>query len=193
MVLASASPRRRDLLAQIGIVPAEIVPADIDETPAKGEQPRKYAVRLACEKAAKVAALRAEAVVLAADTVVFAGRRILGKPQTRDEAKVFLSLLSGRRHRVATGISVVAGGQQWHKVEETVVQIKRLSDQELSQYLDSEEWQGKAGGYAIQGTGAALIPSIHGSYSNVVGLPLVQTSALLATAGLLVDLSKAQA
>ncbi|MEO1551274.1 MAG: nucleoside triphosphate pyrophosphatase [Pseudomonadota bacterium] len=193
LVLASASPRRRDLLAQIGVVPDEVVPADIDETPHKGELPRRYAGRLALQKAQTVAAQRPQACVLAADTVVCAGRRILGKPEDREEAHRFLSLLSGRRHRVTTGLCVICAGRTWHHLEETRVALKRLSRQELDQYLDSGEWQGKAGGYAIQGTAAAFVPAIYGSYTNVVGLPLVEAAHLLRAAGLTVDLSEANA
>ena len=181
LTLASASPRRRELLAQIGVVPDAIIPADIDETPAKGELPRPYALRLAQEKAA---AVDVEGLVLAADTVVSAGRRIMGKPVDEAEAAHFLKLLGGRRHRVTTGVALrLPDGCVRAQTVQTTVKIKRLSDQELRSYLDSGEWRGKAGGYAIQGIGAAIVPWISGSYTNVVGLPLTETAGLLQGAG----------
>ncbi len=181
LILASASPRRRDLLASVGVAPDEVRPADIDETPRKGELPRPYALRLAREKAAAVA--EPGALVLAADTVVSAGRRILGKPEDEAEAHAFLTLLSGRRHRVATGVALRLADREWTRLVETQVKIKRLSDAEISAYLRSGEWRGKAGGYAIQGIAAGFVPSINGSYTNVVGLPLAETANLLAGAG----------
>lgn len=186
LILGSASPRRRDLLAAIGVVPDAVRPADIDETPRKGELPRPYAERLAAEKSASIAAAEAdpEALILAADTVVAAGRRILGKPQDAAEAHAFLSLLSGRRHRVITAVALRRGDSLWTRRAETQVRFKRLSDAEISAYLRSGEWRGKAGGYAIQGIGGAFIPAINGSYSNVVGLPLTETAGLLEGAGL---------
>ena len=180
LILASASPRRLELLAQIGVVPDAIIPADIDETPHKAEQPRPYAGRLAVEKAQAIAS---DELVLAADTVVSVGRRIMGKPVDAAEAEVFLKLLSGRRHKVTTGVALKLGERLWHKTVETSVKFKNLSNEEISTYLLSNEWQGKAGGYAIQGLGAALIPWISGSYSNVVGLPLAQTANMLTGAG----------
>ena len=182
LILASASPRRRELLASIGVIPAEIRPADIDETPRANELPRPYAGRLAVEKASALSVDGAD-LVLAADTVVAVGRRILGKPQDSDEARKFLGLLSGRRHRVITGVALRVGDKTSAKQIETAVKFKRLSDVEVAQYLDSEEWQGKAGGYGIQGIAAAFIPSINGSYSNVVGLPLAETANMLRGAG----------
>jgi septum formation protein len=184
-VLGSASPRRRALLAQIGVVPDAVIPAEIDETPGKGELPRAHAERLAREKAAAVAARpdAAGAFVLTADTVVAAGRRILGKPADPAEAVRFLHLLSGRRHRVVTAVCLAAGGRTSCRVVETRVKMKRLSDMEVSAYVRSGEWRGKAGGYAIQGIGAAFVPEIVGSYTNVVGLPLTETAALLAGMG----------
>ncbi len=170
------------MLAQIGVVPDEIRPADIDETPHKNELPRPYAARLAVEKAKAVKA-GADDLVLAADTVVAVGRRILGKPADVAEAAEFLMLLSGRRHRVITGMALRLGDKIWSRQVETVVKFKRLSDMELSAYLRSTEWQGKAGGYAIQGIGAAFIPSINGSYTNVVGLPLTEVTNMLIGAG----------
>lgn len=176
LILASASPRRRDLLAQIGVVPDEIRPAEIDETPAKGELPRPYVERMAREKNA---ALDTDALILSADTVVSAGRRILGKPVDTAEAAAFLGLLSGRRHRVTTAVCLRYGTTVRLRMVETRVKMKTLSDAELAAYLRSGEWRGKAGGYAIQGIAAALIPQINGSYTNVVGLPLVETANLL--------------
>ena len=180
LVLGSASPRRRDLLAQIGVVPDAVSPADIDETPLNGELPRVYVERMAREKNSAVTEV---GLVLTADTVVSAGRRILGKPEDVAEAAQFLLLLSGRRHRVTTSVCVSDGDVVRQRTVETRVKMKRLSDAELSAYLRSGEWQGKAGGYAIQGIGAALIPEINGSYTNVVGLPLTETANLLAGMG----------
>tara|TARA_R110002072_G_scaffold65431_1_gene161577 strand:- start:799 stop:1377 length:579 start_codon:yes stop_codon:yes gene_type:complete len=183
LVLASASPRRLDLLRQVGIVPDVVAPADLDETPGATELPRVYAERLAAEKALAVAANHQDAFVLAADTVVACGRRILPKTETEDEARTCLHLLSGRAHRVYTGISLVKGGRQITKSVMTRVQVARLSDVELDAYLASGEWQGKAGGYAIQGRAAAFIRGLNGSYSNVVGLPLHETVNLLKGSG----------
>lgn len=182
LVLASASPRRRDLLARIGVVPEEIAAADIDETPLAGELPPLYARRMAAAKAAAVA--RAGALVLAADTVVAAGRRILPKAEAEAEARAALGLLSGRRHRVHSAVTLVgADGVARHRLSTTIVALKRLSPDELDAYLASGEWRGKAGGYAIQGRAEALVRMISGSHSGVVGLPLFETRALLAAAG----------
>lgn len=184
-VLASASPRRRDLLAQVGVTPDLVDPADIDETPQEAELPRAYAERMAREKADLVAARRPDAFVLAADTVVAVGRRILGKAGSPDVARRFLELLSGRRHRVMTGVAGRDGptGRRWDRIVETRVRFKRLSAAEIDAYLASGEWRGKAGAYAIQGLGAAFVPAISGSYSNVVGLPVVETLGVLEAAG----------
>jgi septum formation protein len=182
LILASSSPRRLELLRQIGVSPDRIESPDIDETPRRGELPRQHAARLACDKAGGVTLrLGPQAgFVLAADTVVACGRRILPKAQSEAEARACLRLLSGRRHRVFGGICVVApDGRRAARVVATVVELKRLSDSEVEAYLASGEWHGKAGGYAIQGRAAALIPSINGSYANVVGLPLVETMGLL--------------
>lgn len=181
LILASASPRRLALLAQIGVVPHAVRPADIDETPRPAELPRAYAERMAAEKADAVA--EAGALVLAADTVVSAGRRILGKPADVAEAVRFLMLLSGRRHRVTTAIRLVGADRTARRTVETRVRVKRLSDAEISAYVRSGEWRGKAGGYAIQGIGAAFVPEIFGSYTNVVGLPLTETANLLTGLG----------
>jgi septum formation protein len=170
-------------LAQIGIVPDEVRPANIDETPLKGETPRAYVSRLAEAKARAIAPEPFD-VVLCADTTVAVGTRIMEKPADRTEAQKFLTLLSGRRHQVITGVAVRKGSKVSVREVMTRVRFKRISDVEMNAYLDSEEWQGKAGGYAIQGRGAALIPSINGSYSNVVGLPLAETAALLAGVGI---------
>jgi septum formation protein len=180
LVLASASPRRRDLLSQIGLSADAIVPADIDETPVKDELPAQTAQRLAVEKARAVAAQEGDAYVLAADTVVAVGRRALGKPASADEARQFLKLLSGRRHRVLGGISVVApDGHVSDRLSTTLVRFKRLTEAEISSYLETNEWDGKAGGYAIQGHAAAFVPAISGSYTNVVGLDLAMARAML--------------
>ncbi|HZF32832.1 MAG TPA: Maf family nucleotide pyrophosphatase [Candidatus Angelobacter sp.] len=180
LVLASASPRRRELLAQLGIVPDAIDPPEIDETPLDGELPSRHAKRLALAKAAAVASRHPRAFILAADTVVVCGRRILPKADTRATAESCLKLLSGRRHRVIGGLCVIApDGRQVARVVTSHVAFKRLSDDETAEYLASDEWQGKAGGYAIQGRAAGLIAWISGSYSNVVGLPLFESRALL--------------
>lgn len=180
LILASASPRRAELLAQIGVVPDAIIPADIDETPLKAELPRVYAGRLSVEKAQAVAG---EGLILAADTVVAVGRRILEKPRDSAEAERFLRLISGRRHRVITGVALRKDTKIWARQVETAVRFKVLSAPEITAYLASNEWQGKAGGYGIQGMASAFIPWINGSYSNVVGLPLAETANMLAGAG----------
>ena len=184
MILASASPRRLDLLAQIGITPDAVKPADINEQPIEGELPRGHALRLAQEKAAKVAGDNPDCIILAADTVVGVGRRILPKTETPDEARKCLELMSGRGHRVFTGVAVIkADGDMIARVVETRLKMKRLSAPEIQAYLDSGEWKGKAGGYGIQGRAGAFIPSLIGSYTNVVGLPLFETKNLLQGAG----------
>lgn len=181
LTLASASPRRRDLLARIGIEPASIIPAEIDETPLKGELPRDYATRMAREKAM---AVEATGHVLAGDTVVAAGRRILPKAEDETTARECLALLSGRRHTVLSAIALRApDGSIRERLNETVVKFKRLSPEELDAYIASTEWEGKAGGYAIQGAAEGLISWIQGSHSGVVGLPLYETRALLKAAG----------
>jgi len=179
-ILASASPRRLDLLRQIGRAPDSVVPADIDETPAPGELPRGLVSRLAASKAEHVAQQLPDDVVLAADTVVACGRRILPKPADEAEAHRCLDLLSGRRHRVYGGISIRApGGVVRNRVIVTQVTFTRLSHQECEAYISTAEWQGKAGGYAIQGRAAAFVKQLNGSYSNVVGLCLHATENLL--------------
>jgi len=190
LVLASASPRRYALLQQIGLEPDALLPADIDESVKKGELPRTLAQRLAIEKAqvaAKIVASQAElkgAYVLAADTVVCVGRRILPKCEISDEAAQCLRLLSGRAHRVYTGVCLITpNGAERHKIVETRVRFKRLSRLEIDAYLASGEWNGKAGGYAIQGLAGAFALKLIGSYSSVVGLPLYETMVLLAGEG----------
>jgi nucleoside triphosphate pyrophosphatase len=186
LVLASASPRRLDLLRQIGIEPELVDPADIDETPGRGELPAAHAVRLAEAKARPVAARHPGAFILAADTVVACGRRILPKAEDEATAVFCLELLSGRRHRVHGGVALVTpSGDIAIRRVVSHVQFKRLSQSEMKAYLASGEWRGKAGGYAIQGRAAALVPWISGSYSNVVGLPLYETAQLLAGHGYL--------
>ena len=184
LVLASASPRRRDLLQQVGIIPDAIDPADLDEGPLKRELPADHAKRLAEAKAAAVAARHPDAFVLAADTVVALGRRILPKAEDEATARRCLALLSGRRHRVLGAVVVIApDGRRAARLVTTAVRFKRLTEAEVAGYLASGEWQGKAGGYAIQGRAAAFIPWINGSYPNVVGLPLTETLALLSGLG----------
>lgn len=184
LVLASASPRRLDLLAQIGITPDAIYHPDVDETPRKGELPRELALRLAQAKARAGALHHHNCLVLGADTTVAVGRRNLPKADDEGTARRCLALLSGRRHRVHTGIAVaLSDGTIRSKVVTTVVSVKRFTDRDVAAYLASGEWRGKAGGYAIQGCFAALVPRINGSYANVVGLPLHETAALLTSAG----------
>lgn len=183
-VLASASPRRLELLRQIGLVPDRIDPADIDETPRPGEVPASHAVRLAQEKARAVVARHPDAYILAADTVVACGRRILPKPADEASARSCLELLSGRRHRVHGGLALASpDGQLVFRRIDSQVAFKRLSEAEIAAYLRTGEWRGRAGGYAIQGRAAALIHWVCGSYSNVVGLPLFETAQLLAGRG----------
>jgi septum formation protein len=184
LILASASPRRRDLLRQIGIEADIIEAAEIDETPLSGERPQRLAVRLATAKAAAVAVRYPDGFVLAADTVVGCGLRILPKAEDIDSARRCLALLSGRRHRVYTGIAIAApDGRTGQRCVVSSVTFKRLSREDTAWYLDSGEWQGKAGGYGIQGRAAILVRALSGSYSNVVGLPLYETAALLSGLG----------
>lgn len=183
LVLGSASPRRLELLAQLGITPDDVRPADIDETPLKGELPRPYCTRVTREKAEAVPRNPGE-VVLAADTTVAVGRRILGKPADRAEAAAFLQLLSGRRHRVITSVAVVDDSTTRTRDVVTQVRMARVSDVELDRYLDTEDWRGKAGAYAIQGPAGAFIPWISGSFTAVMGLPVHETARLLSAAGI---------
>ncbi|KIC51207.1 Maf family protein [Tateyamaria sp. ANG-S1] len=182
-ILGSGSPRRLELLGQLGIVPDAVRPPDIDEDPHKGELPRAYCSRIAREK---VAAVEADAgdVILCADTTVALGRRILGKPEDESEARSFLSLLSGRRHRVITAVSVRKAKHVWERDVVSTVRMKQLSQADIDGYLATEDWRGKAGGYAIQGPAGALIPWISGSFTGIVGLPLAETAGLLQAAGM---------
>lgn len=183
LILGSASPRRRELLAQLGLMPDDIRPADIDETPLRGELPRPYCQRMAREKAEALDVGQGE-VLLTSDTTVAVGRRILGKPADADEARAFLRLLSGRRHRVITAVAVRTHDRLWERDLVTTVRMKPLSEPEIDAYLATEDWAGKAGAYAIQGPAGAFIPWISGSYSAVMGLPLHETAQLLNAAGL---------
>lgn len=183
LILGSASPRRLELLAQIGILPDALRPADIDETPRKAEPPRDYVRRMALEKAAALD-LAPDEALLTADTTVAVGRRILGKPADRAEAASFMRLMSGRRHVVLTAIALRHGPRTALRLVETRVRMRSIDDAALERYLDAGDWQGKAGGYAIQGAAAAFIPWLQGSFSAVVGLPLSETTAMLAAIGI---------
>ena len=184
IILASASPQRRTLLEQVNLQPAKIIAADVDETPNQGEMPRKFAIRMALEKAVKVATNFPTDYILAADTVVACGRRILDKADGRDAALKHLRLLSGRRHQVYGGVAVVTPEGAFHtRLVTTQVTFKGLNALEIENYLESGEWHGKAGAYAIQGIAGAFVKRINGSCSNVVGLPLYETLALLRGSG----------
>ena len=184
LILASASPRRLDLLARIGVTPDAVIAADIDESVPRDELPRQHALRLAREKADAVARQQPDALVLAADTVVAVGRRILPKVEDEATLRVCMKLLSGRRHRVLTGVALaVPGNGIRERLVETTIAMKRLSDEEIDHYAGHGEWRGKAGGYALQGYGEVYVRHIGGSYSNVVGLPLAETRMLLKSAG----------
>ena len=180
LVLASASPRRLQLLAQVGVTPDAVAPAELDETPLKDETPRLLALLLAEAKAAAVAALHPDAFVLGADTVVAVGRRLLPKTETEAEARMCLELISGRAHRVLTGVALRApDGRSGRRLSETRLQFKRLTTAEIDGYLASGEWRGKAGGYGVQGRAGAFVRALNGSYTGVVGLPLYETVNLL--------------
>lgn len=185
-ILGSGSPRRKELLAQIGVHPDGVRAPDINEDPHPGELPRPYCVRMAREKVMAVTADAGD-VVLCADTTVALGRRILGKPEDAGEAAQFLLALSGRRHRVITAVAVRRDDQIWERDVVSTVRMKHLSDVELNAYIASNDWQGKAGGYGIQGPAGALIPWISGSFTGIVGLPLAETANLLRTAGYIFD------
>lgn len=182
LILGSGSPRRKELLAQLGLLPDDVRSPDIDEDPHRGELPRPYCQRMAREKAEAVPCGSGE-VVLCADTTVALGRRILGKAATAGEAAEFLLAMAGRRHKVITAIAVKTDGRVWEADVVTEVKMKRLSDAELNAYLASGDWQGKAGAYGIQGLAGAFIPWIQGSYSAVMGLPVAETANLLLAAG----------
>jgi len=182
LILGSGSPRRLELLAQIGVIPDEVRPPDVDETPLKQELPRDYCRRIALAKARAID-VRTGEVALCADTTVALGRRILGKPSDAGEAAAFLYALSGRRHRVITAVTVKAGDRIWQRDVVSAVRLKQLSDAEVNGYLATDDWQGKAGGYAIQGPAATFIPWIQGSFTAIVGLPICETAQLLRAAG----------
>ena len=182
LILGSGSPRRAELLAQLGVVADEVRVPDIDETPRKGELPRPYCIRMARQKLDAIQAQAGE-IVLCADTTVARGRRMLGKPQDAAQAAEFLVKLAGRRHDVITAIAVKTQARIWQRVVVSAVKMKRLSDVELNAYLAGGDWQGKAGAYAIQGPAGAFIPWLQGSYSGVMGLPLAETATMLCAAG----------
>lgn len=182
LILGSGSPRRLELLAQMGVTPHAVRPPDIDEDPKRAELPRDYVKRIASEKAAAVLCAEDE-VVLCADTTVALGRRIMGKPANAGEAAEFLHALSGRRHKVITAVAVKRGAKIWLRDVQTTVAFKRLSDTEINWYLSTGDWQGKAGGYGIQGPASVFCPWINGSFHAVMGLPLPETAALLTAAG----------
>lgn len=184
LILASSSPRRVELLAQIGIVPDHIIPADIDETPLKGEHPRDLAVRLAKGKAEKIAAEQTGSYVIGADTVVACGRRSFGKAENKEEVGKILRILSGRRHKIFGGICLVTPeGKSRTRCCETTVSFRRLTEKEIQNYVDSRDWEGKAGGYAVQGVASTFVKFISGSHSNIIGLSLYDVAAMLNSAG----------
>lgn len=186
LILASASPRRVELLKQIGITPDQIEPADIDETPLSKEKPKDLALRLSAQKAEKIASIHTNAYILAADTVVARGQSILDKANTPKQALDYLTELSGRRHRVYGGITLITPQKRIiSRTSETIVQFRQLSSKEISYYIETGEWEGKAGGYGIQGLAGAYIKFISGSYSNVVGLSLCDTMNILKSSGYL--------
>lgn len=184
LILASASPRRLELLSQIGIKPDAVIPADIDETILKGELPKNLATRLAKGKAEKIAISNPNAFILAADTVVACGRRLMDKPTDANDARRILEILSGRRHKVYGGLCLIApDGKSRSRLCETTVAFRRLSQSEITAYIDSGEWEGKAGAYAIQGMAATFTKFLSGSHSNVIGLSLYDVASMLDTAG----------
>lgn len=184
LILASASPRRLELLRQIGIDPDRIAPADINETPYKDEQPIPYVKRMAEEKALEIYKEHKSSIIIASDTIVVLGKRILQKAETEEEARKFLELLSGRRHKVISAVTIICPkGKVRNKLVTSVIKFKRLSQYEINEYITSGEWEDKAGAYAIQGLAAKYISFISGSYSNIVGLPLHETAKLLRGAG----------
>lgn len=190
LILASASPRRLDLLKQVGYIPHKVIPADIDESVLKNETPVLYAKRISKEKAEKIYSQNPNSAVLSGDTVVAVGRRILGKPENVDQAAKFLKLLSGRNHAVITSVTLAYNGKVVNKTVTTKVKFKSLSDSEIQFHTESLEWQDKSGGYMIQGIASSFIIQIIGSSSNVVGLPLYETTNLLKSIGLFPKLIK---
>lgn len=182
LILGSGSPRRLDLLAQLGVTPDAVRPPDIDEKPRRGELPRAYCARIAVEKVQAIQAGEDD-IILCADTTVALGRRILGKPEDAGEAAQFLHALSGRRHQVITSVAVRRKDRNWTRDVVSQVKLKRLSDIEINAYLATGDWKGKAGGYAIQGPAGAFVPWISGSFTGIVGLPLAETAGLLQAAG----------
>lgn len=182
LILASSSPRRLDLLKQIGYTPDEVLPADLDETVLKNELPKDHCLRLAIAKAQKIAETYPNDIVIGSDSTVALGRRIFGKPEDADETRKFMKMLSGRRHKAITAVCVISAGKQSVKVVETVVQFKRLDNADIEGLVKSGDWEGKCGAYSIQGYAARFIKKIIGTHSNVMGLPLYETAALLKTA-----------
>ena len=183
-ILASSSPQRKKLLETIGITPDDIVPANIDETPKKNEKPKDFALRMSKEKALSVAKNNLNSFILSGDTIVAAGRRIIGKPSSKNEAEQILKLLSGRRHRVLSAFTLIKPDcSEITKVIVSRVKFSRLSDKEINEYLDTNEWQGKAGGYAIQGRASAFVPWISGSYTGVMGFPMNEIKNVLESSG----------
>ena len=183
-ILASSSPQRKKLLETIGIIPDDIVPANIDETPKKNEKPKDFALRMSKEKGLSVAKNNLNSFILSGDTIVAAGRRIIGKPSSKNEAEQILKLLSGRRHRVLSAFTLIKPDcSEITKVVVSRVKFSRLSDKEINEYLDTNEWQGKAGGYAIQGRASAFVPWISGSYTGVMGFPMNEIKNVLESSG----------
>ena len=184
LILASSSPQRKKLLETIGITPDDIVPANIDETPKKNEKPKDFALRMSKEKALSVAKNNLNSFILSGDTIVAAGRRIIGKPSSKNEAEQILKLLSGRRHRVLSAFTLIKpDSSEITKVVISKVKFSRLSDKEINEYLDTNEWQGKAGGYAIQGRASAFVPWISGSYTGIMGFPMNEIKNVLESSG----------
>ena len=184
LILASSSPQRKKLLETIGITPDDIVPANIDETPKKNEKPKDFALRMSKEKGLSVAKNNLNSFILSGDTIVAAGRRIIGKPSSKDEAKKILKLLSGRRHRVLSAFTLIKPDcSEITKVVVSRVKFARLSDKDINEYLDTNEWQGKAGGYAIQGRASAFVPWISGSYTGIMGFPMNEIKNVLESSG----------
>ena len=184
LILASSSPQRKKLLETIGITPDDIVPANIDETPKKNEKPKDFALRMSKEKGLSVAKNNLNSFILSGDTIVAAGRRIIGKPSSKNEAEQILKLLSGRRHRVLSAFTLIKPDcSEITKVVVSRVKFSRLSDKEINEYLGTNEWQGKAGGYAIQGRASAFVPWISGSYTGVMGFPMNEIKNVLESSG----------